>query len=191
MESLMTSLAALIRQQKRLETPRELTVDVTGAPACIVELADAMQHHAWDVSLGGFHLRDAGAAPLRDLGSTFETLEDELDHPLEDVLAEAGLDQGPFDVAATLELCPDGGGMSVLAVSWGTGAPTLVLLELDENPNEDGLLRHLPTPGAFFAFLEQMSGPPATGPDVDALRAAAIAAGADMEPSAPIVSRAL
>ncbi len=192
MNAILLELARMVAEQgSPLPTPRRCTVELGRAPEAVRTLAEALRAHAWEVHLMSYELVDSGVRPVESLELTLDALRDGLDHELEEVLAHAGADGGAFDPAATIELCPDPGGMSVLALAWSNGAPSFVVLEMDEDPNAPGLLKHLTTPGALIAYLERYLVEEDEDRSVlERLRAAAERAGESVAPAAPILSAA-
>jgi hypothetical protein len=192
MDSVLVELARLVAERGApLATPRACTVDLGEAPASVRTFVDALRAHEWNVRLMAYALTDEGDRPVESLALTLDALRDGLDHELEEVLAHAGADGGVFDPATTIELCPDPGGMSVLALSCSGGAPAFVVLEMDEDPNAPGWLTHLTTPGALIAYLaDYLVEDDADRSLLDRLRSAAERAGEPIAPAAPIKSAA-
>ncbi len=192
MRPLVEALTELVELGAALPEQRRNLVDLTDAPECVKALVGAMAGHVWKVKLLAYSMNDAGgSSPLLPLSSSLEDLQDDCDHELEVVLAEAGADGGAFVAERSVVLAPDGGGMSLLGISWSDGSLAFSVLDLDEDPNSDGLLRHFVTPGALFAYLDDYLVP--DDPDrthTDALKAAAEAAGCSMAHAPPIESRA-
>ncbi len=72
-------------------------------------------------------------------------------------------------------------------MSWSGGHLSVCVVEFEEDPNYDGLVKHFNTPGALFQYLDNyLTGP---GEHVAPLKEAALAAGESMEPAAPVVSK--
>ena len=190
MEAVIRALTKLIEADEELETERTCLVDTSEAPQCIQQLVTAMRTHSWDVQLGEYRVDDNGSGKVFTLGMIFELLED-LDTELDEALAQAGADGGALEPEATLLLGPDGGGMSHLGVSWSGGKLSFCVVEFEEDPNEDGLVKHFNTPGALFTYLENyLTGVNDDDEHVAALKAAAEAAGDSMEPAKPVRSKA-
>ena len=188
MESVVTALTEIINSAPALETRRTCRVDTNDAPACIQQLVEAMCTHQLNVALHEYRLSVNENVALVTLRDTFEILED-LECDLEEALSQAGADHGPLDPDATLALGPDGGGMSILGVSWSGGLLSFVVIELEEDPNIDGLVRHYTTPGALFEYVENyLEGPHHQREHLALLKAAAIEAGASMEYAPPVTS---
>lgn len=186
MDELVNALALRYEQGAALATPRACAIDPSGAPDAFQRLVNAMIHHSWDVALGDYSLDGADDEAVRGLDTVLELLD--LDDPMEVAMAQAGAAGGPFDPSRSVLLGADGGGMTQLGVSWADGTLGLVVVEFEEDPNQDGLLKHLVTPGAALGYLEQYLRPE-VGPDLVALREAVAAAGCDLTPAAPILSR--
>src|SRR5690606_35527137 len=149
---------------------------------------EAMCTHKLNLALHDDRLLVNENAALVTLRETFEILED-LECDLEEALARAGADNGPLDPDATLALCPDGGGTSVVRVSWSGGLLSVVVIELEEDPNIDGLVRHYNTPGSLFEYVENyMEGPHHQREHLALLKAAAVQAGESMEYAPPVSS---
>jgi hypothetical protein len=188
MESVINALADIIEGAPALDQSRECRVDSSDAPACVQRLVKAMCDHSWQVSLLAYGMNQNASGRVVGLDETFELMED-LDFSLEETLAQAGADHGPLDLAATLWLAPDGGGMSFLGLSWSGGILSFVVVEFDEDPNMDGLVKHLTTPGALFEYLDNyLESDAHDRTHVELLKAAAVDAGDSMERIAPVLS---
>ncbi len=191
LDSVLQHLTTCFTQRPRVSSPRACTVDLAAAPDGVRAFVEALRHHRWDQRLGCYRWRGEDEQPVESLRLTLETLEDALDHELEEALAEAGADGGPFDPDQSIELCSDDGGMTVLGLSWSGGTVSLVVLELEEDPNSDGLLMHLAGPGAVVAYLrDRLVDDELGGESIEALARAVVAAGDSIEPAEPIRSRA-
>lgn len=178
MEPLVRALVSLIGRNSfkggNRATPRAVEVDLRGAPPCVVELVEALASNHYHVDLGEYSLFDSGTGgAVRSIAPTltFACTEGHLD--LDTILESHGSGGTPFDPNRTVELGPDAGGMSELAVSWSGGELGLVVVEY-EDPTQDNVLTHLRTPQAFFAFLDDKNADGDDEPlDLEALRAAA------------------
>jgi hypothetical protein len=174
MESLVDALTDLIRACRELDDPRDSSVDLTGAPPCVIRLVEAMTTHTWEVGLMDYSLHDFGAEPVRSLYNELEVGAEGLDLDLQSAMARAGLGGEALDATKTLYLTADPGGMSALGLSW-SGALTFVIAEL-EDPYA-GLVTHLHTPGAFLGLVEGYASANSDRSGLDVLEAAAQAAG--------------
>ncbi len=169
MEQLIEILTALLRRDTRKPAqPRALKVELAGAPPCVTALAEALASSQYSVDLGEFHLSTT-SGPVVTLATALEMAEEAGFDDLAGHLASAGPGGAPFEVASTLALCPDGGGMSELGVVWSGGAVHLVIVEM-EDPTPDNLIALLSTPEAFFERLDR-SNRGRKGKDLELLRA--------------------
>ncbi|MCA9674875.1 MAG: hypothetical protein H6709_18225 [Kofleriaceae bacterium] len=155
MDELIKALTALVRQDSRKpETARNITVELGDAPPCVRDLADALATSMYSLELGAFHLiRSTG--PVGTLEGAFEMAQDAVDD-LDACLASAGPGGEPFDVARTMQLGPDRGGMSALGVYWADGDAHLVIVEMSD-PTEDNLVTLMSSPEDVFAVLDRQA----------------------------------
>lgn len=170
MDSIIDTLARLIENPtafggKQPETPRQILSDLSGAPESVRRLAHAMATRYFRVNLGAFSMFESGSSGV--VASLDESLE--LSAERAGVDLSSVLPQG-FVPAQTLELAPDGGGMSVLGLAWAGGEASFVLVELDD-PTEDNLVQRFATPAELLDLLDEKARGRAL-PDLDALRAA-------------------
>ncbi|MBK9001188.1 MAG: hypothetical protein IPM35_36160 [Myxococcales bacterium] len=184
-------LTARVSRSRRLDRARDCSIDLTLAPEPVRRLIEALRNHDWDVDVGEYHLRGDDDRAVESLRLTLESLEADLDHELDVALAQAGADGGQFDPDASVELCPDRGGMTVLALSWSGSVPSFVVVELEEDPNADGLLTHLTTPGAVLEYLRGTTLAEEFGTEsLDDLSRAVVEAGGSLDSAEPVRSRA-
>lgn len=178
MERLIKAITELVtRPSKDDQKPSvrgDLRADVSGAPAAVKALAEALITNSYNVELGEFsmyHLDSTGNV-INSLEPTIQSSCEEADIDLQSVRDSGGPGGSAFAPAQTLELGADGGGMSVLGVSWSGGKLGLVVVEIDD-PVGENLLTHFTTPTEFFEFLrEKNEGVDDELPDVAALEAA-------------------
>lgn len=170
MDRLINTLTQLIENRtafdgKQPETPRQVLSDLSGAPESVRRLAHAMATRYFRINLGAFSMFEAGSS--RVVASLDESLE--LSAERAEVELSSVLPQG-FVPAQTLELAPDGGGMSVLGLMWAGGEASFVLVELDD-PTQENLIQRFATPAELLDVLDEKARGRAL-PDLDALRAA-------------------
>lgn len=172
MDQLINALTGLMLSQGSNppgDDVREITVDLSGAPASVQALAKAMTQCAYDIDLGTYYLC-ASSDPLRTLEPEISMAAEGGLDDTEAVLASTGPGGKAFLVNQTLLLEPDDGGMSALGVYWANGRACLAIVEM-ENPTEDSLITLCETPESFFAALDKINRGKSTK-ELKALRAA-------------------
>jgi hypothetical protein len=178
MERLINALTELVtRPSKDDQKPSvrgDVRADLSAAPASVEALAEALATHYYNVELGEFSMYyfDSTGNVINSLEHTIQSSCAEADIDLQTVRDSGGPGGTAYDPAQTLELGADGGGMSVLGVSWSGGKLGLVVVEIDD-PVGENLLTHFTTPAELFEFLrEKNEGVDDELPDVAALEAA-------------------
>jgi hypothetical protein len=185
MDAFINALVELIRRDGNdPDGVRPIKADLSGAPASVRALAEALASSRYSIELGGFDV-DSETGPVATLAAAFEMSAEAGIEDLDGLLATAGPGGQPLVIARTLLLAYDGGGMSALGVTWAGGAANLVIVEM-EDPTEDNLVRAMATPAAAFELLDLVSrGEKAE--DLETLRAAFMPA--PVAPPAPPPSR--
>lgn len=151
--------------------PREVKVDVSGAPPSVRALVDALATSSYQVDLGEFLLRGS-PRPLVSLAAAIDAGRDgaEIDD-LAAFLLEAGPERAPLDPACSVLLEPDRGGASALGIGWSGERVFGVIVEIaDATP--DNLVRAFATPAALFDRLDHVNRRRGAIADVEALRTA-------------------
>ncbi|HUH03357.1 MAG TPA: hypothetical protein VML75_15275 [Kofleriaceae bacterium] len=178
MERLINALTELVtRPGKAGETPiprGDLRADLSAAPASVKALAEALVTHCYNVELGEFSMYyfDSTGNVINSLEPVIDGSCEDADIDQQEVRDSGGPGGAAYDPARTLQIGEDGGGMSVLGVSWSGDKLGLVVVEIDD-PVEENLLTHFTTPAEFFEFLrEKNEGVDDELPDVAALEAA-------------------
>jgi hypothetical protein len=152
------------------ESPREIRVNLDGAPDLAARLVNAMAANNYKVSLGEFVMRHTLSSVVTTLEAEIEAASEGDFDDFDAALASAGADGGPLQVASTLLLCHDRGGETALGASWGSGQLSFVVVELAE-PFEDNFVTHLTSPAALSDYLSERNRKAGfNAADLDAIR---------------------
>lgn len=170
MQKLIEELVVLVERGDRYEKPLAIKADLSTAPECVKQLARALAEHRYRLDFGEFSVHSKGQ--VNSLETPIAMAEDGEFDDLELFLESAGADGEEVVPAQTLQLGADGGGMSALGVMWSSGAPTLVVVEMDD-PTEENLFTHFTQPEDFFVFVDGLNQRrKREAPDLEALRSA-------------------
>ena len=186
----LATLCEAFEAEDELDTPRSVQPLLDGAPVGINHLVKAMQSHAWNAELGDYECSDEGHAKVLTLEGIIDFLADDMNYEFEEGMECAGPGGESFNLDRTLALAPDSGGTSHLGIAWSDRNIWFVVAELEEDPNEPGLLKHLLTPGALFKYLEEYLKPDDDQLElVAAMKSATADAGVSVDPAEPELSQ--